>query len=64
MIRKDGKRFKIKMLKDVVRCGAFHAIFANIIELELLLFGSSSVPVSSTSLEMELVPFQFQQNWN
>ena len=35
---------------------AIHAIFAHIMELEFLLFGYSSVPVSSTSLEMELVP--------
>ena len=33
---------------------AIHAIFAHIMELEFLLFGYSSVPVSSTSFEMEL----------
>ena len=37
-------------------------IFADIMELELSLFGPSSIVVSSTFLEMELFPFQFHQN--
>ena len=44
-------------LKNLVRWRSFRAIFADKMELELLRFGYSSVPVSSTSLETELVPF-------
>ena len=42
----------------------FGPIFVEFVELELFLPGPSSVTISSTTLEMELVPFQFHQNWN
>ena len=63
MIRQDDKKLK-KIAHGCGEMKGISCIFSDLMELELLLLGSSSVPVSSTSLEMELVPFQFHQNWN
>ena len=42
----------------------FCTLLMELMELELSLPRPSSVSISSTIFEKELVPFQFHQNWN
>ena len=42
----------------------FCTLLMELVELELSLPRPSSVTISSTIFEKELVPFQFHQNWN
>ena len=42
----------------------FCPLLVELMELELSLLRPSLVTISSTIFEMELVPFQFHQNWN
>ena len=42
----------------------FCPLFLELMELELSLPRPSSVTISYTIFEKELVPFQFHQNWN